>query len=212
MRSTDFRVDTHGYAFHNGFVTRPIPFVRGIAFPGLCGGMSFSALDYFHAGRPIPAVIDVPSAGSGLERYIRARQVDSVNPFVTPSARKYFTWAPRSRDSIRSYTESDSVEAAMRLIDSGQPAALGLVSDSLWPTHSHQVVAFAYEVDSALGTVDFLIYENNRPGQIVKLTLRTGESLIDESVWDGSEFQTFRRWKGFFVQDYRPKPPRFLES
>ena len=75
---TGFVPKQHGFRFANAFpsvpdITIPIPFGKvefGDASDGLCGGMVFSALDYFLAKRPIPTHGDSTHHGH-VVRYIR---------------------------------------------------------------------------------------------------------------------------------------------
>jgi hypothetical protein len=53
-RRTEFDPAVHGFAFVNTFETTPFsaPGLSEIRFGGLCGGMSYAALDHFLASRP----------------------------------------------------------------------------------------------------------------------------------------------------------------
>ncbi len=67
LQLTSFRPEHHGFRFPNNFtspVTLPISFAPSLPLPGLCGGMSFAALDYFFAGVPVPTHTTADYAGS----------------------------------------------------------------------------------------------------------------------------------------------------
>ena len=77
---TGFDPLVHGFRFNNAFpphphIQLPTPFGRiriGDAKNGLCGGMVFAALDYFHAKQPVPETKKPPS-GDILFDYIVKR-------------------------------------------------------------------------------------------------------------------------------------------
>jgi hypothetical protein len=79
---TGFTTTQHGWHFDNDFVNERLFDV--IPLTGLCGGMAYSSLDYYHAGIPIPTHRsgDFPSgmtypADGRLHAMIHSRLVDS---------------------------------------------------------------------------------------------------------------------------------------
>src|SRR5215472_14481727 len=85
-----------GFAFPNSWpaapaITLPTPVRRigiGNAAAGLCGGMVFAALDYWHAGlRPQPGR---PAPGSALYRYLVRRQIASWH--LPSGVARYYRW------------------------------------------------------------------------------------------------------------------------
>ena len=154
-----FLPSTHGLRFPNRFP--PGPTLRfgpidprivknGDASAGLCGGMSWLVRERFEAGRPI----QVPRPRTRLERLgpvpaLVRRQVLSLDWLRTPFA---FWWmgtlSPVSAGQRVREVEWPRTRAD---IDAGRLAMVGLVRHegrSPWRlTQSHQVLAFAYDVD-----------------------------------------------------------------
>jgi len=169
-----FLPSTHGLHFANRFP--PGPTIRfgpidprwigiGDASAGLCGGMAWYVRERFEAGLPIPPDTEAPANGSTLFRALVRRQVQSLDWLRVPLR---FWWmgamnperaARRSRE-----TEWPRIRAD---IDAGRLAMVGLVRQTgLNPfrmTQSHQVLAFAYEVDGDATTLR--IYDPNWPGR-----------------------------------------------
>src|SRR5262245_8036230 len=72
---TSFDPAVHGFKFSNTFVNNPVFDVRT---SGLCGGMVYSALDYYSAHMTVPQQDYEPSEGTPLRSYIYGRQVNSL--------------------------------------------------------------------------------------------------------------------------------------
>ena len=169
-----FLPSTHGLHFANRFSSGPTirfgpidPRWIGIgdASAGLCGGMAWYVRERFETGLPIPPDTEAPANGSTLFRALVRRQVQSLDWLRVPLR---FWWmgamnperaARRSRE-----TEWPRIRAD---IDAGRLAMVGLVRHTgLNPfrmTQSHQVVAFAYEVDG--DATSLRIYDPNWPGR-----------------------------------------------
>jgi hypothetical protein len=75
--TTGFVPSVHGFRFPNQFRN----FFGAIETYGRCNGMAWHALDYFNAGRPVPAITDVDferglASGLAASRLVRfARQL-----------------------------------------------------------------------------------------------------------------------------------------
>jgi len=189
-----FLPSTGGLRFANRFP--PGPTVRfgpidprwigiGDAAAGLCGGMAWYVQERFEAGRPIPTDAEAPANGSPLFRTLVNRQVRSLDWLWTPL--RY--WWLGAISVPRAMRRAVEVEAPRILaaIDAGRLVRVGLVRHhglSPWGmTHSHQVVAYGYQVDG--DSIALRIYDPNWPGRDdVTLTVRpsglaqsTGEIL-----------------------------------
>ncbi len=203
--STDFRPSQHGFAFANHWPEGmpifeiPTPLGRipvGNARLGLCGGMVFSALDYFLDHRPVPIV-----ANRAIFRYIARRQVESLTlPF---GAIRYYAWQARRELLTRTRTiEWPRIRAS---IDSGRPATLGLVQvhsrDPRQTIRNHQVLVYGYEESATVLTLR--TYDPNYPedDELVLSVELQGDS---GSVWHSIEGPTIR---GFFHTRYRARIP-----
>jgi hypothetical protein len=67
IEMSDFTAPRCGFHFRNDFINHvgTIPGIGPITTEGLCGGMSFGALDYYHANLPVPTHVaaDYPASG-----------------------------------------------------------------------------------------------------------------------------------------------------
>jgi hypothetical protein len=207
---TDFTPKRNGFHFPNSFVNpnELIPGYGTITTYGLCGGMSFASLDYYHAGRPIPTHIagdfpggaEVPPVGDILYQYIYDRQLNSFNPFANPSVIKFITQAQgllgRTCYEVTVQDEWPLITAAL---DSGQPVPLGLIAESIDPTKSHQVVATGYDPSPK----QIQIYDCIYPDTDITLLLDDAGQVVRESTGD--------QWKGLFLEQYQQQDPIYLD-
>jgi hypothetical protein len=180
---TGFVPRQHGFHFANAFppvpdITIPIPFGRvefGDASKGLCGGMVFCALDYFLAGRPIPAETRPPTTGMLFDTFVR-RLLNSFNlpmgildyivlmhpDYPDGETRSGGIFAPHGRAWRTIRVEWPIIK---QIIDSGKPCPLGLVrlktKDLAKLGENHQVLATGYDVTDDVLTL--FIYDPNLP-------------------------------------------------
>jgi hypothetical protein len=75
---TQFKPELHGFRFSNTFQNNAIP-EFDIRTGGLCGGMSYSAMDYYFKSQPVPTQSYRPASQTIFHRYIYRRQVDSLS-------------------------------------------------------------------------------------------------------------------------------------
>jgi hypothetical protein len=171
-----------GFAFTNAWpsepaVVLPTPFGNidvGNAAAGLCGGMVFAALDYWHAGiRPAAAR---PAQGDPLYGYLVRRLVDSWH--VPTGVAQYYQWmnlpdGDTGFDVLGQHVVTDrglawrTIQAQWPQItadlDRGTPAALGVVTvASASPAdlgRNHQVLAYRY--DASATQVTAWVYDPN---------------------------------------------------
>ena len=178
-----FLPSQHGFTFRNAWPSEPAvtlntPLGRidvGNASAGLCGGMVFAALDYWHAG--VLPVVSQPSAGEPLYDHIVRRLIDSWH--LPAGVAQYYQWmnlpdGDTGFDVLRRRVVVDrglawrSIRvqwAQMRSdLDRGTPAALGVVTvASSKPADlalNHQILAYAYDLSGAETTVR--VYALNR--------------------------------------------------
>src|SRR5262249_23934143 len=145
-----FEPARHGFRFPNCFVNNfvlgPLKFTSG----GRCGGMSYVALDYFHAGAPIPEGTDLPEIDTTLGKYIVRRQVHSLlNQRPRFAERMLNRFGLRTPALFRRCLPGGlEIDLLRRSIDAGRPAAVGLVAPKrgLTDTH-HQAVAVGYHLE-----------------------------------------------------------------
>jgi len=232
---TTFEPDVHGFHFPNQFSTVLLPKLSWgpihtpqVALGGLCGGMSFAALDYYFAGRPAPThtaadypAPGVPGASSRLREQILRRHLTSVG--FNPSARgirvpgqqvrvmpgdlgnllRYPRLRLASTSTIAS-TMASELSRAMASLAAGTPVPIGLVAPgNLF--ESHQVIAIGYD-DSAPATRLFL-YDCRSPDVTATLavTPRDATCVLD-APGDSSE-----PWRAFFVEQYSRNAPAYSD-
>jgi hypothetical protein len=181
---------------------------------GLCGGMCFTALDFYtkhRAGRPplrdqYPG--GPPATGEDLRSYIWKRQLHSL----TRDGAMFLAWVIALNYTPRGWPFRDgpawllnrSKEEWVRLKDSigrGNPAPIGLVRDTKNVYDNHQTLATGYDEDARGGTI--YMYDPNCPDVESTIHIRFGEhQLIGEESCGSSP-----PLRGFFCENYRPLDP-----
>jgi hypothetical protein len=224
---TSFLPSRDGFAFTNSWPDEPAvriptplgPIGIGNAARGLCGGMVFGALDYWHASTPPPA--SRPAPGSPLFRFIVRRLIRSWR--IPAGVARYYYWMtlPDADSSLRlgvPFVPRRGLRARSigrhwprirALLDAGQPAALGVVTvaspNPLQLGHNHQVLAYAY---ATAGTeITLHVYDpNSGPADNVCIrfdTAAAGEPGFTHSIDVSGPV------RGFFLTRYAPAaPPR----
>jgi len=222
-----FLPSSDGFAFTNAWpsepaVTRQTPFGPiniGNAAAGLCGGMVFAALDYWHAGIAAPAAR--PGPDQPLYQFLVQRLVDSWH--IPAGVAQYYQWMGL-RDGDTSFSALGhqvvidrglawrTIQAQWPQIaadlDRGIPSALGLVTvASKNPADlglNHQVLAYGYDPSPAQITVR--VYDPNsgrNDGIHIQFDPRTPErpTAFTHNVNIGHPI------RGFFRTAYAPAPP-----
>jgi hypothetical protein len=191
----------------------------GNAADGLCGGMVFAALDYWHA--QIRPPVARPAPGSPLFRYIVRRLIESWH--IPGGIARYYQWMNLpdgdrrvTADGHRLFTLPGVSQRTVAVqwplvkasLDGGIPAVLGLVTvASANPAqlrHNHQVLAYGYTL--AGDGVTVRVYDpNSGPDNDVFIR-------FDPS--SGARATTFSHnlslgWpvRGFFLAAYSPAAP-----
>jgi len=184
---------------------------------GLCGGMSFAALDYFRSPRSVPrgnGPRDWPPPGDPLREHIWLRQVDS---FVSDLARLYawvilLNYVPKSRLAggraggllARTKKEWDKLKTE---VDAGNPVPLMLVRDTKDAFENHQVLATGYEPTGTNQGVIYL-YDPNCPDRESTIDVDLSGSQLDAEESCAADHPL----RGFFCQRYAPKDPPGAEA
>jgi hypothetical protein len=185
---------------------------------GLCGGMAFTAIDYFVAGQAPPVDVTAPGNDSPLFRHLVTRLIDSwdipegvlpylalMNPLVSDGEVWWKFWAHgRAWTMIRN--EWPKVRAD---IDGGALSPLGLIraksSNPVDLKHHHQVVAWGYDL---LGNdLSLFLYDPNEPdNDNVRMSLSLADPRRPTAVTYTPADPAFPVWC-FFRVGYRPVPP-----
>ncbi len=222
----NFLPSRDGFAFDNTWPAAPGLPVRtpfgilglGNAAAGLCGGMVFAALDYWHAGLAPPA--DRPAPATPLYRYVVRRLIDSWH--LPAGVARYYLWMnlagpdyrPRvlgqrvTLRGLRWRTIERHWPRVRASIDAGCPAALGVVTmASSQPGmlgRNHQVLAYGYDESGSVITVR--VYDpNSGPSDDIRIRFDTA-APTSATVF---EHNISIRWpvRGFFLTAYSPAAP-----
>ena len=177
---TNFNPARDGFAFDNSFVNDFIPSLN-IRTSGLCGGMSYAALDYFYEHIPIPTQNFRPPDNSPLQKFLYNREVTSIvsnadkwaelmfNPFGWRTD-EFFNWGLQGFNGGR-------LQELRESIDANKPVPLGLFkAGNAGMGPHHQVIAIGYDLGQYKGDLkgheeDLKIYlcDPNHPHQTVTL-------------------------------------------
>ena len=228
--TTAFLPSAHGFAFANSWPTGPavsIPLGVGVlgignAGRGLCGGMVFAALDYWHAGVAPPA--EQPEAGTPLFRFIVRRLVDSWR--LPVGVARYYRWMllpdgdrparlgarmGATGVGVARRTTGEHWPSVKARLDAGVPAALGVVTvgsvNPLLLGANHQVLAYGYE--TAGSSVILHVYDPNiGPDDSVMIRWDTAAEPAAFEHNLGLRLPV----RGFFLTRYRPARPPGVRS
>lgn len=218
---TTFDPRRHGFAFGNTFSTTlwdavsvgPVH-IPSLRLGGLCGGMTFAALDNFYADRPAATTDDgdLPGADTPLYAEIYRRHLASVGlrpagigvpvPHsevrVVPTHLQNALRYPLLRGApapLRRRENRNALIALRRWLTEGYPVPLGLISPHAL-TDSHQVVAYGFD-DGVHATV-VQLYDCRYPAKTTYLTIaEDGSSCVLRSEENEPE-----PWQAFFVAHY----------
>ncbi len=169
---------------------------------GLCGGMCFSALDYFYAGKGIPGDGNIPASGSPIYNYLLSRQLTSLDH---GTIEKVIFWMLSSDEDLAERMVGGEIPALRASLDGGSPAVLVLIRARglTDPSHNHQVTAIGYDFDPASKAMTIYLYDPNHPGEEPSLTL----NLANPATSLGLVQSTGEPLRGFFVNNYQAKVP-----
>lgn len=214
---TTFVPAQHGFKFVNNFANIVISELD-FTTSGLCGGMVYTALDYFHHQIPVPVQDYMPAEGTLLQSYLYNRQVKSIentldkwiefgfNPLGARN-REFFNWGLQ--------VGSGRLGELRERIDRGEPVPLGLQacgSDCGCPggcPGSHQVLAIGYELGRYKGDLGeniedlaIFVYDPNFPGRQLTLKPHVGGAMYYYLE------ETRCRWRAYYVDlKYVRNPP-----
>ena len=144
---------------------------RDLATYGLCGGMAFSALDYWCRSWVAPrgtGVGDQPkrttATGAALRDYIWARFIgslrDNLATFLEWMLMLHFPFGPGAA-WLRDQTLSQ-IQVLKKRIDGGVPVAIGLIGTTINPFKNHQVLCYGY-ADHSGHKCSLFLYDSNHP-------------------------------------------------
>ena len=215
------------FAFTNAWpsepaVVVPTPFGKisiGNAAAGLCGGMVFAAVDYWHAAIAPPAAR--PAPGQPLYRYLVQRLIDSWH--LPAGVAEYYQWMnlPDGDTGVEVFGQHVVAERGVAwhtigtqwpqiaaVLDSGVPAALGVVTmASANPADlgvNHQVLAYGYSASASKVTVQ--VYDPNS-GRNDGIYIRFDPRSPTKPTTFAHNLNIADPVRGFFRTAYAPATP-----
>jgi uncharacterized protein YjbI with pentapeptide repeats len=222
---TNFNSVTHGFKFANTFDNNGFVAGININFSGLCGGMSYAALDYYSRNTQIPQANEKPNEGTQITEYIRSRQwktyenqadkwaeLAATNWFGARTS-EFWNWGVQGFNGGR-------LQELRSQLDNGNPAILGLFAagDGGFGGH-HQVIAIGYDMGRYNGDLgnykdDLKIFvcDPNHPNEIMVLKPSTSKQryyyeYTPEQIAKGLH-QRPKEWLTYFVDmNYRTTTP-----
>jgi hypothetical protein len=209
---TSFTPTAHGFNFINEFKNLFISELNWTT-GGLCGGMVYAALDYFHARTPVPSQDYMPAEGTPFQSYLYNRQVDSINSNVDKWAELGFNpFGHRNREFFNWGVQAGSgrLGELRARIDLHHPVPLGLQTmGGEGERGHHQVLALGYELGRYKGDLgdnieDFsiFVYDPNLPNRVMTL-----KPDVAHACYFYAEEKS-RRWRAYFVDTkYSAKLP-----
>lgn len=223
----------HGFHFPNAFtsgIVVDLPVFGEVNLAqygyGLCGGMTYAALDTFLAGGEAPPTDSVPPQGSDLRGYIYDRQVDSLTADNAKVFRTFLEWqllpikdqydpifGGRLVKGLKTRTKEQFKDKVRPKLDHGRLVPLGLVlaDGTAAPTKNHQVLAIGYFENPETEETVVEVYDPNFPNRITYLQMsrrtQTYDAVGDDKVSGG-------KWRGFFSTSfaYSPHRPYWVED
>jgi hypothetical protein len=208
---TNFDPLKHGFRFPNNFeldllLRVQLPIIKktkyGDLIYGLCGGMCFSALDYFYEKKQIPHYFDIGEINYKFFSYLWKRQMDSLQGKTLIKMVKWMAYADSTL--ARLITKQESVTLRSR-IDNKEPVVMVLlrVAGFSNPTLNHQVIATAYEFDPVHQDLTIYLYDPNHPGKIPTLSMNLSKPSQGINIQQSSR----EKVRGFYVIPYVWNPP-----
>lgn len=164
--STCFLPSKHGWNFGNSY-DKAIKFIGiklGTVGAGFCGGMVFSAFDYYNKNEAIPERTDIPKEGDSLFKHLYNRQLTSFDSGKVIV--KVISWinkadkAHKHRGHSVGYLTKQQMHRIRKEIDVGKCVPIVLVRNegltkTLKASDSHQVLVYKYIYESTLNRTRF---------------------------------------------------------
>ncbi|MDO9085856.1 MAG: hypothetical protein Q7U53_06585 [Anaerolineaceae bacterium] len=196
---TNFDPKFHGYSFINRFefkgFSKIFKTLSNKLIYGMCGGMVFSALDFYFDQKIIPDYSKVDQIPENYAKYLWKRQSESTSISVLIKIIKFASLSKKS--SINMSIKDELPQIIDRLIDK-LPVPIVIIRSSLFqnPTHNHQVLVTGIEEHE--NCMKLKLYDPNHPKSEPFLIIQQyPELLIQQS--------TGELVRGFFVNTYSYK-------
>ncbi len=167
-------------------------FVKSKLIYGMCGGMVFTALDYYFDQKKIPEFKAVKDLPINYTKYLWKRQTESVSlaTFV-----RIIQFASFSKSKAIQKSIQEELPIIIERLKDDLPAPIVIIRSSLFqnPTHNHQVLVTGFEEKAH--QLELKLYDPNHPKMELSLVISGGtESLITQSTGEPV--------RGFFLNHY----------
>lgn len=200
---TTFNPATQGFRFVNDFVN---DLGSGMRSDGLCGGMTYAALDYYLAGKRIPGIDYRPAIGTPLQTYLYRRQATLISSNPDRLADMIAGIGPKADKKI--YFERGLKEETLRelraQIDNGTPVVLNLQDPK--SIFGHSVLAIGYDMGAYRGDLgehiqdlSIYVYDPNHPRETRVLTPDVANERYVYRDVAGQDRDTQACWLTYFV-------------
>ncbi|MEM9696855.1 MAG: hypothetical protein AAGA56_30245 [Myxococcota bacterium] len=216
-RMTSFKPEVHGFNFSNRFANDFLPKID-VRTGGLCGGMSYTAADFYFAKKRRPDQPWRPANRTKLQSYIYNRQVTSLTSNLDKWAEVGFNPGGARNDEFFRWgleTKRGSRIAELRsYIDRGTPVPLGIPGAK--GSGNHQVLAIGYDLAGYRGArvgsrFRVFVYDPNFPRRTMQLRPNFRDKVWELHYDDGKSAKKY--YQTYFVdRKYRPKTPGRLDA
>jgi hypothetical protein len=201
-RVTSFVPERHGFCFINTFNGEDI-----IRWGGLCGGMVYTALDYFNHRLPVPRQCYTPANQTPLQSYIYNRQNHSIWDVNEKWSELEVSYNTRANEIFRwglQGTGGGRLEELRTSVDANISRPLGLFAGGIIGKDNsnggrHVVLGVGYAMGRYQGDlqahqedVKILIYNPNQSN-----TMRTLVPDLEKNCF--FEVETGYAWRTYFV-------------
>ncbi len=200
-RWTGFDPEKHGFRFVNSFTNNVIGPPISFETHGLCGGMSYTMLDYYNAGRPIPNQEYRPANNTLIQKYLYDRQVNSLTPNIDKWLEVNLNPLGMRTDEFFNWGIKERLQELRSFIDRGVPVVLGLKGTE-GTIHDHQVIAIGYDAGRYQG--DLGNYKEDIRIFICDPNYPTGtQTLVPNPITKDYYYldHTDDRWRTYFVDN-----------
>ncbi len=217
-KTTTFDPARNGFRFINTFNGED--FIR---WGGLCGGMIYTALDYFRTGIPIPTQSYTPANATTLQSYIYQRQQHSMWNVNEKWSELEVAYNTRGGEIFRWGMQGfggGRLEELKNAIDAGRSVPIGLFGGGVPSIDggsggNHVVLAMGYALGRYTGNFDghpgdykILVYNPNHRNQTTTLVPNMeGQCFF--------EIESGKVWRTYFVNtryDNDHTPPRDIRN
>ncbi|MFN4313454.1 MAG: RICIN domain-containing protein [Chitinophagaceae bacterium] len=201
-RVTSFIPERHGFCFINTFNGEDI-----IRWGGLCGGMVYTALDYFNHQLPVPRQCYTPANQTPLQSYIYNRQNHSIWDVNEKWSELEVSYNTRANEIFRwglQGTVGGRLEELRTSVDANISRPLGLFAGGIIGKDNsnggrHVVLGVGYAMGRYQGDLEahkedlkILIYNPNQSN-----TMRTLVPDLEKNCF--FEVETGYAWRTYFV-------------